>query len=130
MTVKKLNEGFYIAFLWSEKKQNASTGEPQQQRYKEIREKVKSDLLRWKAEQPDASEFKKIVAFEIYNNALLNKRISKAVTAQTCADWLNKYKNNRRLKEWILASESLRYLVDAICHVTRSLDQPTTDGNS
>lgn len=62
------------------------------------------------------------VAFEIYKKTMLDKDISKAITAQVCAQKLAEYKRRDKLAAAILTSTHLEYIVDAICHVTKPRD--------
>jgi hypothetical protein len=68
------------------------------------------------------------IAFEIYRKVMLDKDISKAITAQVAARKLLKWKQRKKLLATaILESEHLKYIVDAICHVTRPRDSEGED---
>jgi hypothetical protein len=58
---------------------------------------------------------------------MLKSRISKAVTAQEFVAWLYRYPHKKKLQETITKEPSLRYLIDAICHVTEPLAKMTSD---
>jgi len=118
-----LRKRFYKVVLWSEKKKNAKDGIPQEDKWNEIADIVQGDLDKWKVLWKDDDRKNEKIAFEIYNNNLLKKNISKAVVAQVFSELLDKsfQKNERKIRDKILKQGSMKYLIDAICHVTEPL---------
>jgi len=116
---------FYNAVLWAEKKQNAKTGIPRVGKYKEVQTQSYEDIERWKTTWKSDDRKQERIAFEIYQKTMIKKDISKAVTAQVFADSLTKGSSKERVKkvfrEKFQEPESLKYLIDAICHVTEPL---------
>jgi len=122
-----LNKRFYRSLLWAEKKQNAKTGMPQKCKKKEVREQYKQDFEQWENEWHDKGRKKAKIAYEIYKKTMLDKDISKAITAQVFAENLEKFAHLRpeRAKDYLLHATSIRYLIDAICYVTEILEVKT-----
>jgi putative ATP-dependent endonuclease of OLD family len=123
---------FYRSVLWAEKLSNAKTGEPQFGKDREVMMRVAQDLKTWSTEwETDTRNCEKI-AFEIYKTTMLDKNISKAITAQVFAQVLTEFANNNKVKlaNYILKSEHLSYLVDAICHVTVPRDLERNDASN
>ena len=120
---------FYLSALWAEKLSNAKTGEPQEGKAAEVKAKVKADFEKWEedwAEDPRKSEK---MAFAIYKCTMLDKDISKAITAQVFAGKLAKCPQRDKLAKTILASKHFEYIVDAICHVTKPRDAEEADAS-
>ena len=124
-----LKKGFYSAVLWSNKKQSAKGGIPKDDKWHDVNATVKKDLDDWEIRWKGDSRKNEKIAFEIYQNNLMEKRISKAITAQVFAESLAKifHRDKKKILNTILRQHSLHYLVDAICHVTEPLEK-THDG--
>lgn len=130
---------FYESILWAEKLDNAKTGDPQTGKITEVKVKAKRDIQSWETEWADDPRKRERVAFEIYQSTMLDKNISKAITAQVFAQKLAKLQaftskfNMREHREVlttkILQSKYFEYLVDAICHVTRPRDTEAADAS-
>jgi len=105
---------FYQSVLWAEKIANSQSGVPQESKADEINETIQSNLKEWLeiwASDPRKDEK---IAFEIYKNQMLNRKISKAITAQVFARVLE----DKTSKPDLQAASTLQYLLDAIYHVT------------
>jgi len=118
---------FYHAVLLAQKKQTSKTGEPKKTKKEEVTERAKTDIDSWKAQWNGDHRLYDRIAWEIYHGVMLKSGISKAVTAQEFAAWLYRYPHKKKLQETITKEPSLRYLVDAICHVTEPLAKMTSD---
>jgi len=110
---------FYESVLWAEKLSNAKTGEPQAGKAAEVKTKARKDIKQWETDWADDPRKREKIAFEIYKATMLDKGISKAIAAQVFAHELMKCKQRDKLAMAIFKSEYLKYLVDAICHVTK-----------
>lgn len=113
---------FYESVLWAEKLSNAKTGEPQERKVAEVSTKAKEDIEKWQTDLADDPRKREKIAFEIYKRVMLDKEVSKAIVAQEFARRMAGCKNKDIFKRAILQSEQFRYLVDAICHVTKPID--------
>lgn len=119
---------FYESVLWAKKIDNSKTGTPKVGKYGEVKAKAKQDFEQWEADWADDERIREKIAFEIYKTTMLDKDISKAVTAQVVARKLGKYMKKRQLAATtILKSKYVEYLVDAICHVTKPRDAEEED---
>ncbi len=120
-----LNKVFYRSLLWAEKKQNAKTGVPQKSKKKEVREQYKQDFEQWENKWHNKDRKKEKIAYEIYKKTMLDKEISKAITAQVFAEQIEKFAHLwlEKARESLLQATSIRYLIDAICHVTEPLEK-------
>jgi len=123
---------FYTSVLWAEKLSNAKTGVPHTKKHQEVTEKVEHDFEQWNTDWEDDPRKQEKIAFQIYKKTMLDKDISKAITAQVFAQSLLEIsdKNNVKLRESILKSEHFSYLVDAICHVTKPRDLERDDASN
>lgn len=108
---------FYRSVLWAEKIENSTTGIPKATKWSEVTKKGDTDFTEWKKEFKEDKRKQSKIAYKIYRETMLDKDISKAITAQKFAEALNE-KNAEDVKTKILSSSTLRYIVDAICHVT------------
>ena len=120
---------FYESVLWAEKLANAKTGEPKESKAAEVSAKAKQDIEKWQTDLADDPRKREKIAFEIYKRVLLDKEVSKAITAQEFARRIAWSKEKEMLKKTILESEQFRYLVDAICHVTKPRDSEGIDAS-
>lgn len=109
---------FYQAMLWAEKMFNSQSGTPQESKACEVAAKVKDDFAKWMGCKDET------IAFELYQRTMLDRKISKAVTAQVFADYLdNRMKgSDATLKSEFIGASSLKYLLDAIYHVTEPME--------
>ena len=116
-------EDFYRSLLWAEKIIQSKTGEPQESKVGEVASKVQSDLHTWRTALNVDPRKNQQIAFKIYKEKMLDKDISKAVTAQVFAQLLTEKfqdpKKTESLKSDLQSATSLKYLVDAIYHVTK-----------
>lgn len=134
----------YKAILYAEKIQNSDKYTLTETKIKEVDDKVKVDFTEWQRLNYD----KYRIAYEIYKKTLLDKKISKAITAQCLASILqfeildnndNKIskevmfdidlyqknfnnENNNKLKDKLLKDKYLKYIMDAIKYATRCND--------
>jgi len=113
---------FYASVLWAEKLSNTKTGEPQDGKVAEVKGKAEGDIEGWETDWGDDSRKREKIAFGIYKKVMLDKDISKAITAQVFARRLTECKRREKLSVAILESKHFKYLVDAICHVTKPRD--------
>lgn len=144
LALSVLRRKLYKSVLYAEKIQNSDKYSLTKDKIIEVNEKVKSDFENWKNKGYDKYK----IAYEIYNNTLLEKNISKAITAQCLASLLQyqiiktdtediteetmfdvdlyqkKIDNDkkRELKSELLGSKKLSYLLDAIKYATRCED--------
>lgn len=123
---KQLQKIFLKSILMSEKIQNAKDGAPKRQKIEEAKETANELFDEWRAELSQHSRKKEIIAKRIYTDIMLKKDISKAVVAQTFAK--NIKQEYAKSSEDIISrlyQPAMRYLVNAIIHVTAALeDQP------
>jgi putative ATP-dependent endonuclease of OLD family len=122
IALSPFREDFYRSLLCAKKIIDSKTGEPQESKTGEVNTKVQSDFQTWQTTwNADARKNQKI-AFEIYKKTMLDKDVSKAVTAQVFAQLLNeKFKDPSKvesLKSNLQSATSLKYMLDAIYHVT------------
>lgn len=118
---------FYESVLWAEKLSNAKTGEPLEGKDGEVETKAKDDIDSWEAEWSDDPRKREKVAYEIYQKTILDKGISKAITAQVFSGRLAGCTKKDELATAILKSDHFRYLVNSIYHVTKPRDAEATD---
>ena len=115
-------EDFYRSLLWAEKITTAKTGTPKEAKVDEVNIKVRSDFQAWQATWKDDPRKDQKIAFEIYKNTMTDNDISKAVTAQVFAQSLEeKFRDKSKvdsLKTNLQSAPTLKYLLDAIYHVT------------
>ncbi len=131
IALSNLSSKFYRAILWAEKIENAKSGLPQKGKWKEVERKAKEDFELWKTEYRDNRRQREIIAYEVYQKTMLAKDISKAVTAQVFARCLQRLSlKNPELKDRLISENSLKYLIDAICHVTEPLEGCDNGSNS
>lgn len=113
---------FYRSVLWAEKVANSKSGVPQESKAEEVDKVVQSDFERWLDTWGDEPRKDEKIAFEIYKNQMLDKEISKAITAQAFAQTLdNKTAVEgaaKSVRSDLQVACTLQYLLDAIYHVT------------
>jgi len=109
---------FYNAVLCAEKIQNSDAYGLTSEKVKKIKEQVEVDFNEWSS----ANKTDKEIAREIYEDYILAKKISKPIIAQCFAAVLLKRfereESKERLRKEIEFDEKLKYIVDAIKHVT------------
>ena len=144
LALSVLKRKLYKAILFAEKIQNSDKYSLTKAKINEVNNKVKADFKKWKEEDYNQYE----VAYEIYEKTMLEKDISKAITAQCLASLLQYQiiKNDTediteetmfdidlyqkeidaekklKLKNKILESEKLSYLFNAIRYAARCSD--------
>jgi putative ATP-dependent endonuclease of OLD family len=106
-----LKKEFYTAVLQAEKIQNSNTHGLTEEKITEVNQKVETDFTTWTSEYKTDQE----IAEEIYKGYMLDKRISKSITAQCFTALL---KECEGIRERIEVDEKFKYIVDAIKHVT------------
>lgn len=118
--MSSFGEEFYRSLLWAEKIGNSQSGVPQEGKRTEVENKVRGDFDGWNECWKNDDRAAERVAYEIYQNTMVEKAISKAVTAQVFAQHLEERLNSDAeiLKAEMLKATSLQYLLDAIYHVT------------
>ncbi|WP_292392984.1 ATP-dependent nuclease [Methanoculleus sp. UBA303] len=112
---------FYRSVLWAEKVANSQSGVPQEGKANKVDETVQSNLKGWLDTWDGDPRKSEKIAFEIYKKQMLGKEISKAITAQVFAQFLEDkiaVEGLKSLKSDLQAASSLQYLLDAIYHVT------------
>lgn len=122
-------KGLYMSVLWAEKLSNAKTGEPQEGKADNVKTKAEEDVALWEAEWSTDPRKREKIAFEIYKSTMLDKDISKAITSQVFAGKLAQFIERDKLRAAILKSDCFKYLVDAICHVTKPRDAEEPDAS-
>ncbi len=111
---------FYRSVLCAEKIANSQSGVPQESKADQVNETVLSNLKIWLETWGSDSRKDERIAFEIYKKQMLDKRVSKAITAQVFAQVLE----TKSPKSDLQAASSLQYLLDAIYHVTEPREIP------
>ena len=115
-----LRKQFYYSILWAEKIQNSSSGVPRSEKRSEVEAQVENDFEVWMKEFEDLPRKKEIIAAKIYKEKMLDRNISKAITAQVFAQRLLEMEDETpgAVKEILENELSLRYLIEAIYHAT------------
>ena len=82
-----------------------------------------ADFKVWIEKWGQDARCKEKISFEIYQNTMLQKDISKAIVAQEFAACLLAYKDSKKLKlrDCLLEAPSLQYLIKAIEFVTKPI---------
>lgn len=127
IALSSIRRPFYRSVLLAQKKQTSKTGEPKDAKKKEVLEKTRTDIASWEVQWSGDPRLRERIAWEIYGVVMLKSCISKAITAQEFAAWMYRYPHKKKLREIITQEPSLRYLIDAICHVTEPLTEMTSD---
>ncbi|MFD2831426.1 ATP-dependent nuclease [Corticicoccus populi] len=112
-----LQKELFEAVLYAEKIQNSNRYGLTEEKIQGVGEVIDKQYKKWD-ELKTSNEEK---AFYIYYNLMLEKDISKAITAQCLAGILNEL-NQEDIKSRILSDKKLDYLVKAIFHVTEEGD--------
>lgn len=119
---------FYRSVLWAEKIANSKSGAPQKSKAEEVDKIVQSDFERWLDIWGGDSRKDEKIAFEIYKKQMLDKEISKAITAQAFAQVLDDKTTvegaEKSVRSDLQAACTLQYLLDAIYHVTEPREAP------
>jgi len=110
ISLSGLKKEFYTAVLRAEKVQNSDTYGLTPEKIEEVKQKVEIDFTTWNSENKTEQEIAKV----IYNDLILDKKISKPIVAQCFAVIL---KDCEEIKERIEVDRELKYLVDAIKYV-------------
>lgn len=121
ISLSSFRNEFYKSMLWAEKISNTRSGIPQEAKAGEVNATVVSDFEKWLESWDSDPRKDEKIAFELYQRTMLEKRISKAVTAQVFAKHLEdrlKGPDPRALRLEFQGSKSLQYILDAIYHVT------------
>ncbi|MBR1368471.1 hypothetical protein RJ53_02710 [Methanocalculus chunghsingensis] len=115
----KFQKDFYKSLLLAEKIANSQSGIPQERKTGEVDEMVEVNYNKWLEEWDGDPRIYEKIAFEIYKKGLLDKGISKAITAQVFAETIEA----KSPKSDLLEANSIQYLFDAIYHVTEPREQ-------
>jgi putative ATP-dependent endonuclease of the OLD family len=121
VSLSSFREKFYRGLLWAEKTSNAEGGVPQESKTAEVDKKVVTDFASWAKRWKDDDRKAERIAFEIYQRTMIEREISKAVTAQVFAEHLEERLRGSdadALRSEIQSAVSLQYLLNAIYHVT------------
>jgi len=105
---------FYRAVLQAEKIQNSNVIGLTEAKEEEIKKDVGTKLTEWN--NNDLSDEK--IAFEIYNDLILKKQISKAIIAQCFAKILSEKPVREDIKYRLLGDDKLGYIINAINYAT------------
>jgi len=129
IALSKLRKLFYRAALWAGKKQNSVEGQPKKPKFEEVTKQVNVDFTRWSSNWAGDERLAEKIAFQIYPLATLDKKISKTILAQEFAAMLVKQEMEEegKSREMLIKSQSLSYLIRAICHVTEPLSDIEPD---
>ncbi len=111
ISLSGLKKEFYTAVLRAEKIQNSDTYCLTPDKITEVDKKTEADFTAWTSEHKTEQE----IAKAIYEDCMLDKKISKSIVAQCFTSLL---KEREGIKERIEVDEKLKYLVDAIKYVT------------
>jgi putative ATP-dependent endonuclease of OLD family len=111
ISLSGLKKELYTAILHAEKIQNSNTYGLTCEKIVEVYNKVESDFASWNSDSKTDQE----IAKAIYEDYMLEKKISKPIVAQCFASLL---KGCDGIKERIEVDEKLQYIVNAIKHVT------------
>lgn len=103
---------FYKAVLYAKKIQNSDKYVLTDEKEKECDNEVEKKLKKWETENWSSER----IAYEVYNNILLDKNISKAITAQCFAKLLNDL-DKEEIKRRIFSDKKLKYIIDALKYV-------------
>ena len=91
----------------------------------EINKDVETKFEEWR----DDNFSDKKVAFEIYNNFIIEKRISKAIIAQCFAKILSEYSDRKDIKKRLLGDNKFGYIINAINYATSENVNKAEDGD-
>ncbi len=113
IALTNLRKCFFCSILWSEKKENAKTGIPQESKKEEVKKKVYNTFKKWEKDWNDNKRKNENIAYQIYKKVLVDKDISKAITAQVFTKSLNKLyiANNIKAYEAINKANALMNIV-------------------
>jgi putative ATP-dependent endonuclease of OLD family len=132
IAISGFRKRFYTSILWAEKKQTATNGLPKDGKIEEVKETVKKNITEWESKWKQSERQNEQIAYEIYQKTLLDKEISKAITSQVFAEFLEEsfQKDAEKIRHHLLRQKSLRYLIDAICHVTEPTEMTKDDSDN
>lgn len=117
MALGCLQREIYKAVLQANKIQNSDKYVLTDEKRKDVEDEIKEQYKVWEAEETSEEE----KAFYIYYHIMLEKQISKSITAQ-CLAVILKEQEKAKIKERILTDQNLCYLVKAISYVTDGED--------
>lgn len=120
IALSALKSEFYRAVLWAEKIKNSNEGTPQESLKEIIKTKVEADFAEWEHSLSGNTRKREIIAYSIFKKYMLNKKISKAITAQVFAQFLEDMNaaSPGSVKTYLESDKSLEYLLNAIYYVT------------
>ncbi len=105
---------FYRAVLQAEKIQNSNNIGLTDAKEAKINKDVETKFKEWRDDNFSGEK----IAFEIYNNLILGKKISKAIIAQCFANILTEYVDREDIKKRLLNNGEFGYIIDAINYTT------------
>lgn len=105
---------FFQAVIYAEYIENSEKYGLTEKKIKEGDKYIKEQLQKWKTRQSTDDE----IAFYIYDNYMLEKKISKAIVAQCFAQILSN-QDPKDVKKRITRDPNLNYLVDAIKYAVK-----------
>lgn len=123
LALSPFRKELYRSILWAEKIKNSSGGVPQQSKRQEVDAKAEKDFDEWLQTWTNDDRQNERIAYEIYYRAMVENGISKSVTAQVFADHLERGLSGpdaNVVRSQMQGAETLKYLLDAIYHVTES----------
>lgn len=114
IALSDLKIDFYKAILQAEKIQNSNKIGLTDKKEDEINKVIETKFKEWR----DNNFSDEKIAFEIYNNFILEKKISKAIIAQCFAKILSEYSDRKSIEKKLLDDNKIRYIINAINYAT------------
>nr|QNO45404.1 hypothetical protein PLMKAGEE_00001 [Methanosarcinales archaeon ANME-2c ERB4] len=105
---------FYRAVLQAGKIKNSNQIGLTEAKEDEINKDVETKFKEWR----DGKFSDEKIAFEIYNNFIIGKEISKAIIAQCFAKILSEYFDREDIAKKLLGDDKFGYIIDAINYAT------------
>jgi putative ATP-dependent endonuclease of the OLD family len=113
LALSSLRKELYRAILYAKAIKNSDKYVLTEQKRQKIKTDVVHDFEKWQTDLKSDEE----IAFEIYNNTMLEKSVSKAIVAQCFAKILEDCDRDE-LRSKISTDVNIRYLIDAINYAT------------
>ena len=133
IALSKLGSLLLRSIFLAEKIQNSSMGDPSEAKIKKAIEEAEQEIAGFKLKYDGQPRAKAKAAKDIYYEFMLKgdkktKGVSKAIVAQVFSKRLVKYRETswKRVHNRLTTSP-LKYLSDAICHVTAPLEEGADD---
>ncbi|MFA4824024.1 MAG: AAA family ATPase [Methanoregula sp.] len=112
---------FYQSLLWAEKIGNSKDGIPLESLKESVKTKVGTDIAEWERSLSRDTRKRERIAYAVYKKYMLDKKVSKAITAQVFAQSLEEKNNSSApgsVKTSLQSEKTLEYILNAIYHVT------------